>query len=177
MRYIRHPVWHNIQEGVSALVDECGVTGYGAYWIICEKVAAMASNLEKPSAKLNLTNLARSCRTSSKKLLKILLSLHKNKLINLTIEDNKCLSIEIIGLVIRDNPLRLPASQWIPLRKSIFERDNFTCQYCGEYGKNLECDHIIPVTRGGTNDYENLATACFKCNRSKRDKLVSEWLQ
>lgn len=70
---------------------------------------------------------------------------------------------------------RLPANQWIPLREQIFERDDYTCQYCGERGVRLECDHIIPVSRGGSHDPSNLATACFTCNRSKRDKLLEEW--
>ena len=70
---------------------------------------------------------------------------------------------------------RLPANQWIPLRRQIFERDNYTCQYCGEHGGKLECDHVIPVSRGGSHEPDNLVTACFRCNRSKRDKLVEEW--
>lgn len=71
-----------------------------------------------------------------------------------------------------DRPL---AHIWKSIRERIFARDNYTCQYCGEHGKRLECDHVIPVARGGSHDEENLVTACFKCNRSKRDKLVSEW--
>jgi hypothetical protein len=64
---------------------------------------------------------------------------------------------------------------WTKLRKATFERDNYTCTYCGERGGKLECDHIIPVAKGGTHDPENLTTACFKCNRSKRDKTLEEW--
>jgi hypothetical protein len=71
---------------------------------------------------------------------------------------------------------RPPQSEWAEIRAFVFERDDYTCQYCGEYGGRLECDHVVPVSRGGTNDFENLLTACFGCNRSKRDKLLSEWL-
>lgn len=66
---------------------------------------------------------------------------------------------------------------WKALRRSIFERDDYTCTYCGDRGVRLECDHVIPVSRGGGHDLSNLVTACFTCNRSKRDKLVSEWLE
>jgi hypothetical protein len=66
---------------------------------------------------------------------------------------------------------------WEQLRAATFRRDDFTCQYCGDQGGKLECDHIVPVSRGGSNDPENLTTACFDCNRSKRDKLVAEWRQ
>jgi hypothetical protein len=71
--------------------------------------------------------------------------------------------------------MRPPAHVWKAARERIFERDNYTCAYCGERGGKLECDHIIPVARGGTHDDANLTTACFPCNRSKRDKTVEEW--
>jgi hypothetical protein len=73
--------------------------------------------------------------------------------------------------------LRLPVNEWRLVRRAIFERDDFTCAYCGTRGGKLECDHIIPVSRGGGHDFENLATACFQCNRSKRARLVSEWIR
>jgi 5-methylcytosine-specific restriction endonuclease McrA len=64
---------------------------------------------------------------------------------------------------------------WKRLRTTVFQRDDYTCQYCFERGGKLECDHIVPVSRGGNDELSNLATACFRCNRSKRDKLLSEW--
>jgi hypothetical protein len=69
---------------------------------------------------------------------------------------------------------RPAAHIWAVIRKRIFERDNYTCQYCGRGGR-LECDHIIPVSRGGSHDDNNLATACKPCNQSKKAKLLSEW--
>lgn len=80
------------------------------------------------------------------------------------------------GVVAKRESERLPAHEWIPLRSFVFERDNFTCTYCGERGGRLECDHIIPVSRGGGSNLDNLTTSCFTCNRSKRDKTVEEWL-
>lgn len=70
---------------------------------------------------------------------------------------------------------RPPAAVWRAIRERIFRRDNFTCQYCGVRGARLECDHIVPVARGGGHEEANLATACLACNRSKSDKLISEW--
>lgn len=71
-----------------------------------------------------------------------------------------------------DRPI---ASVWRVIRDRIFLRDNYTCQYCGARGGRLECDHKVPVALGVGHDDSNLATACFACNRSKRDKLISEW--
>lgn len=89
-----------------------------------------------------------------------------------------------IGLIVGDWLLVSPLEQtqdrplshiWRSIRNRIFERDDYTCKYCGERGKKLECDHVVPVSRGGSHEDSNLVTACFSCNRSKRDKLVSEW--
>lgn len=66
-------------------------------------------------------------------------------------------------------------SEWRILRATVFARDDYTCQYCGLRGVSLQCDHIIPVSRGGSNDLDNLATACKPCNQSKCDKTLEEW--
>lgn len=70
---------------------------------------------------------------------------------------------------------RLPQAEWDVVRAKVFERDDFTCRYCGDKSSALDCDHIIPIARGGSNDIKNLTTACFRCNRSKGSKLLSEW--
>ena len=62
--------------------------------------------------------------------------------------------------------------------RAVFIRDNFTCQKCGYHEmlperpwlpdlSNLECDHIIPLARGGETSIDNLQTLCKACNRKK----------
>ena len=68
------------------------------------------------------------------------------------------------------------------LRKQIKERDNYTCQYCGnsvhkEPNLLLEIDHIIPVAKGGCTIESNLQTLCWRCNRKKSDKVSDETIQ
>lgn len=63
------------------------------------------------------------------------------------------------------------------LRQKIKERDNYTCQSCevSVYDQDLlllEIDHIIPVSKGGLSTEDNLQTLCWKCNRSKSDKIL-----
>lgn len=70
---------------------------------------------------------------------------------------------------------RPPAKEWAALRSAVFNRDDFTCQYCGARGGRLECDHVTPVSRGGSNAPSNLKTACRPCNRAKRDMTPEEW--
>lgn len=62
------------------------------------------------------------------------------------------------------------------LRFEVFKRDSFTCQYCGRSAPDvlLEVDHIIPVSKGGTDDLLNLVTSCRDCNRGKSAKLLSD---
>ncbi|MES5423718.1 HNH endonuclease [Lacticaseibacillus paracasei] len=66
---------------------------------------------------------------------------------------------------------------WKQVRKRVFERDAYTCVYCGRIGGKLEIDHIIPISHGGTNEMANLATACRRCNRQKRDKSVKAFIE
>lgn len=65
--------------------------------------------------------------------------------------------------------------EWSALRWFILDRDNFTCAYCGESSDDLCADHVIPLSRGGTNHESNLVCACRPCNSSKSDLLLSEW--
>lgn len=55
------------------------------------------------------------------------------------------------------------------IRFSVFRRDKFTCRYCGRNSDTavLEVDHVIPVSRGGTSEMDNLITSCADCNGGK----------
>lgn len=71
--------------------------------------------------------------------------------------------------------IRLDSSNWAELRGIVFYRDNYTCSYCGQKGNKLECDHIIHISKGGSNKLSNLTTSCINCNRSKNNKTLKEW--
>jgi len=63
------------------------------------------------------------------------------------------------------------------LRTMIKERDNYTCCECGnsvhrESNLLLEIDHIMPISKGGLTQEDNLRTLCWKCNRKKGAKLI-----
>ncbi len=59
------------------------------------------------------------------------------------------------------------------LRYKIIKRDRQTCTSCGARAPDveLEVDHIIPVSKGGTDEEDNLTTKCIPCNRGKSDKV------
>lgn len=64
------------------------------------------------------------------------------------------------------------------LREKIKRRDNYTCQNCGlsiekEPNLLLEIDHIIPLAKNGLTTEDNLQTLCWKCNRTKGSKILT----
>lgn len=61
------------------------------------------------------------------------------------------------------------------LRFEVFKRDEFVCQYCGAHPPEtiLHIDHMDPVVAGGTNDIDNLVTACDACNLGKGARLLT----
>jgi 5-methylcytosine-specific restriction endonuclease McrA len=61
------------------------------------------------------------------------------------------------------------------LRNQILERDDYTCQECGateEDEVELQVDHKIPRSKGGSNEPSNLQVLCFDCNNEKSDNLT-----
>ncbi len=58
------------------------------------------------------------------------------------------------------------------IRQQVFERANNLCQIKGEgcTGKAEEVDHIMPISKGGSNDISNLQASCINCNRKKSNK-------
>ena len=59
-------------------------------------------------------------------------------------------------------------------RKNILTRDDHQCQYCGNHFResDLTIDHVIPRSKGGKNEWDNVATACRACNQQKSNYLV-----
>ena len=62
----------------------------------------------------------------------------------------------------------------------LFARDHYRCQYCGRTTAELRPrealtrDHVIPISRGGLNVWDNVVTACSPCNTRKANRLPSE---
>lgn len=80
--------------------------------------------------------------------------------------------------------MRLPSvvalKQYVPqdrppafTRFNLFLRDAFTCQYC-HAGEDLTFDHVVPRSRGGRTTWENIVTACARCNLTKGGRTPHE---
>ncbi len=70
--------------------------------------------------------------------------------------------------------VRVPFKKIILSRKNILRRDGHRCQYCGRSDIPLTVDHVIPLSRGGEETWENLVCACVKCNNRKGDSTPDE---
>ena len=61
-------------------------------------------------------------------------------------------------------------------RANIFIRDHYQCQYCGKRFRteDLTFDHVVPIARGGKKNWENIVTACWRCNNLKSGRTPAE---
>jgi hypothetical protein len=57
----------------------------------------------------------------------------------------------------------------------VYDRDNYTCRYCGARGVPMTVDHYLAQTFGGETSYDNLLTSCRPCNKKKGHKTIEEW--
>ncbi len=62
----------------------------------------------------------------------------------------------------------------------LFARDHYRCQYCGRHRGELKHrefltrDHVLPISAGGDNTWQNVVTACSSCNNRKAHHLLEE---
>jgi 5-methylcytosine-specific restriction endonuclease McrA len=77
--------------------------------------------------------------------------------------------------------LKVKGSHTFEEWQTLVERNEHKCFYCGvvttsEEGKRkLTRDHLIPLSKGGTDDISNVVPSCKSCNGSKGDKTLEEW--
>ncbi len=71
---------------------------------------------------------------------------------------------------------KLPTPRLNFSRRTLYRRDKFTCQYCGDSpgDKNMSIDHVVPRAKGGRTTWENCVASCLHCNRKKADKTLKE---
>jgi 5-methylcytosine-specific restriction endonuclease McrA len=65
--------------------------------------------------------------------------------------------------------------RWRKLRKEILTRDDFRCIYCGSTATHV--DHVTPLDKGGTDEPDNLVSACATCNLRKSNKNAREFIK
>lgn len=69
--------------------------------------------------------------------------------------------------------VKVPYRAQVPLsRKAVFARDGGRCVYCGAPATSL--DHVVPRSRGGEHSWDNVVSACGRCNHVKADRGIAE---
>ena len=69
--------------------------------------------------------------------------------------------------------VKVPYRATVPLtRKAVFARDGGRCVYCGAPATSL--DHVVPKSRGGPHTWDNVVSACGRCNHLKADRGIAE---
>jgi len=71
---------------------------------------------------------------------------------------------------------RLPPHEVRFTRKNIYLRDRSRCQYCGRHftTRDLNLDHVVPLSRGGRSTWDNVVCCCVECNARKGSHLPAE---
>lgn len=80
--------------------------------------------------------------------------------------------IRSVGQVTNADDIYSDDSKYIPseVKRQVMMRDHERCVICGSK-RNLEYDHDIPVSKGGSNTVNNIRILCKDCNRSKSGKI------
>jgi 5-methylcytosine-specific restriction endonuclease McrA len=80
---------------------------------------------------------------------------------------------EVIALKCYD---RLPTTEVKFTRRNIYEHYEYRCCYCGKKFSpaELNLEHVVPKSRGGTTSWANIVTSCIPCNTKKGDRLPEE---
>ena len=102
----------------------------------------------------------------------IILKGNEKKPIKIFIEDIDLYSIVPVDYERKESKNKR-VSLPLGLRTKILKRDRHTCQACGVRAPEVEVevDHKIPVSKGGTDNESNLVTLCRDCNRGKGNKV------
>lgn len=61
-------------------------------------------------------------------------------------------------------------------RANVYARDGYRCQYCHlkKLPSQLNYDHVVPRSKGGKTNWENIVTSCITCNLKKGDKTLKQ---
>jgi len=70
--------------------------------------------------------------------------------------------------------IKRPRPQRRLTRLEVFNRDHYTCQYCGKESRQLTLDHVTPRYLGGQHTWENVVSACNHCNRRKAGRTPEQ---
>lgn len=175
--YFSHDYGTRHKKKMAALRKEKKMRGYGLFWVIVEMLHEDSTRWMDLD---ELTYIAIGAQSDeSAKYVQEFIDHCINRYKVFIQDENRFTTEKLADKYPAGKPLRLWASNvklWYRIINAVFARDSYTCHYCGKVGGKLECDHVIPFSKGGSNDMANLVTACQRCNRSKKDQSVEMFI-
>jgi 5-methylcytosine-specific restriction endonuclease McrA len=77
------------------------------------------------------------------------------------------------SVIVLTRYVKMPHNRHVPVsRRGVLRRDGHRCAYCDSAASTI--DHVIPRSRGGKDEWENLVACCLKCNNIKGDRTPQE---
>lgn len=77
------------------------------------------------------------------------------------------------SVIVLTRYVKMPHNRQVPVsRRGVLRRDNHRCGYCQASASTI--DHVLPRSRGGKDEWENLVACCLKCNNIKGDRTPQE---
>lgn len=87
-----------------------------------------------------------------------------------------CIVLRVPRVLLLGEYDRVPRREIRFSRRNVYLRDGNTCQYCGRQFRDeeLNLDHVVPRDIGGKTNWENIVTACVRCNSRKANRLPEQ---
>jgi len=140
---------------------------------ICE-ILSLAATKQGIYLEVEATNLlSEQCNGIPGEALVVLNKVHKYAIAYADGQINSTIARDALAVFGSNNNFPVFERQSIPddVKMFVWQRDRGCCAKCGNQ-ENLEYDHIIPVSKGGSNTARNIQLLCEKCNRSKSANIA-----
>lgn len=153
------------------------IDGKSSYCLTCARIARaeyrkrQSINIKKQQADNYQRNRAKRIEAARLYVLNLEHRKKKNESNKRWQTKNKAL----VAFYSRKRRMRLIENKrFIIRKKDLIKLYASACIYCGSLNR-IEADHVIPVSRSGSDGIGNLVPACKKCNTTKQDLFIMEW--
>jgi len=173
MKWFRHDVPVRRDDKTWELIDRHSLEGYAIWMIVLEDLhQAARKNCQVVVNDLWVKQTSKTFKIEDGVLASVLNTLAELDLISADRWAEKVL----FSQTVKDYcDLQYRYSGYRKHQSVVFNRDGYQCVYCKAI-ENLTLDHVIPQSRGGSHESDNLVCACASCNSRKRNRTPEEWL-
>jgi hypothetical protein len=185
MRWFHHDTDMHRNRKIRKLIRTHGATGFALWCLLLEKLYAQEGDFNISADQLWFEDISEDLKLGDYRTpIRILDTLAELQLIDVQLWQEHIIyapglkaRVEYIEALPRRIRGLRPLSRGTAHRKHrdlVFNRDGFQCVYCGTK-ETLTLDHVIPYSKGGSDEPENLSTCCQSCNSKKHARTPEEW--